>query len=139
MPEKVIVPANVLASPAAQNVYSGKAGATITQGQLLYKDPIDLSLKLYVANGAAPTNVLEGIALNEAEPGQYVAYTQRDAALTPGYPIAAGDVIIGASSTPGASTDAADAAVGDFVVVLGVGIGNNQLNFNPTASGKAKP
>jgi hypothetical protein len=135
MADFTVTPANVLASVNATIVYNAKAGATITAGQNLYKDT-DNTMKLLDANGADPSFKFAGIALNGASAGQPIAYVVNDPDFTPGYALAAGDVVI-TSGTAGASAPVDDAASGWYVTVLGVGKGNNKMALNPVAAGAA--
>src|SRR4051794_2677710 len=100
MADKVVTPANVLASSGA-NTRQGvtAAGVTITAGDNLAKKD-DGTLALFDANGAAPYNKYEGTALHGSLAGQPIVYVRSDSAFQPGYSIAAGEEVIG-SATPG--------------------------------------
>lgn len=131
-----ITAANVI--PSAQAIKrDGTAGATITQGQLLYYDNTAGTMKLADSNGAGDLHVVAGIALNAAAAGQPVKYATSDPALVIGATVAIGDVLV-ASATPGGIAPAADLATGYFATVLGVAISVTAVNFNPTAAGAAK-
>ncbi len=128
MADYSITAANVLQSSGA-TIVTGIAGATITQGQVLYKDTADSNkLKLADANGSATIRLVAGIAVSAASPGQPVSYITKDPQFTPGYTIGAGEVPMLASDTPGASAPDSDATTGDFVTVLGIGIGSDKIN-----------
>jgi hypothetical protein len=133
-----ITAASVLASASAVKT-TGVAGATITAGQVLYKDGADSNkMKLADANGAAALRVVEGIALHGASAGQPITYVTRDPGLTVGATLVVGTSYMLASDTPGGIAPDADAAAGDYVTVLGVAKSTTQLNFQITASGAVK-
>lgn len=69
-----ITPADVQASGGVKTAV-GTAGATITAGQVLYKDSTDSNkLKLADADSTAATAVVVGIALHGAASGQPLQY-----------------------------------------------------------------
>jgi hypothetical protein len=127
MASQVVVPADVLASAGATKK-TGVAGATITQGQVLYLDAVDNKLKLADANGAAALRVVEGISLNAASAGQPITYITRDPAFKPGFAVVVGENYILASDTPGSIALHADAVAGDYVTNLGVGKSVTEIN-----------
>lgn len=134
----VITAANVLASASATKK-AGVAGATITAGQVLYKDAADSNkLKLADANGAAALRVVEGIALHGAFAGQPLSYVTRDPALKVGATLVVGQGYMLASDTPGGIAPDSDATTGDYVTLLGIGKSTTDLNFEITESGAAK-
>lgn len=135
----VITPANVLASASATKK-AGVAGATITAGQLLYKDTDDSNkLKLADANGTALQRVVEGIALHGAFVGQPLAYVVRDPDFKCGATVVVGQDYMLASDTPGGLAPSSDAATGDYVTEIGVGKSTTNLNITGfTSAGAAK-
>lgn len=134
-----ITAANVLASASATKK-TGVAGATITAGQVLYKDAADSNkLKLADANGAAALRVVEGIALHGASNGQPLTYVIRDPNFNPGAVLVVGTTYMLASDTPGGIAPDADAAAGDYVTTLGVAETTTGLNITGfTAAGAPK-
>jgi len=113
-----ITAANVVKGSNAV-VEAGTAGATITAGQVVYKDAADGKYKLADADSAtAAAKAPRGIALNGASDGQPLSI------------IRSGDVTIGATLTPGTAyylspvaggiAPLADVASGDDVVLLGL-------------------
>lgn len=134
MADSVITAADVLASVSG---LQGTAGATITQGQVLYKDSSDSNkLKLADADSlTAAAKVVEGIALNAASVGQPLSYVKTDANFDPGFTATEGEIYV-LSGTAGAIAPEADLASGDAVVILGVGLstGNIKLNVNNTGA-----
>lgn len=134
-----ITPANVLASASATKK-TGIAGATITAGQLLYKDTDDANkLKLADANGTAMQRTLEGIALHGAFAGQPITYIVRDPDFKCGGTVVVGETYMLASDTPGGLAPEDDAVAGDYVTVVGVGKSVTNLNITGfTAAGAVK-
>jgi hypothetical protein len=133
MADITITAASVVAAAAATKE-SGIAGATITAGQVVYKDPADNKYKL--ADGDSATAIIRkpiGIALNGASNGQPLAIVK------------AGDVTIGATLTAGAvyilGDDAggispiADGASGDDVVIIGVATSTTVLRVGIVITG----
>lgn len=114
-----ITAANVVKGSNAV-VEAGTAGATITAGQVVYKDASDGKYKLADADSAtAAAKAPRGIALNGASNNQPLSILR------------SGDITIGATLTPGTAyylspTTAggicplADVASGDDVVLLGL-------------------
>jgi len=112
-----ITAANVLAGSGA-TIERGTAGATITAGQVVYRDSADGKYKLADADSAtAEARNPRGIALNGASNGQPLAIVR------------AGDVTIGAtmtvglayylSPTAGEIGVVADVLSGDDPIILG--------------------
>lgn len=90
MTDLSITAANVLAGASAITE-NGTFGATVTQGQVVYKDPADSEYKPADSDGASATvKAARGIALNAGADGQ------------PGAILKEGPITIGATLTPGA-------------------------------------
>ena len=113
-----ITAANVVKGSNAV-VEAGTAGATITAGQVVYKDAADGRYKLADADSAtAAAKAPRGIALNGASDGQPLSI------------IRSGDVTIGATLTPGTAyylspvaggiAPLGDVLSGDDVVLIGL-------------------
>jgi hypothetical protein len=134
-----IIPADVQAGAGA-TVKTGTAGATITAGQVLYKDTEDdNTLKLADANGAALLRVVAGISLHGSLAGQPIDYITKGAAFEPGATLVVGTAYMLAADVPGGIAPIADAASGDFVTVIGVASSTSVLNITGfTAAGAAK-
>lgn len=131
-----VTAANVVPSASA-DLSRGTAGATITAGQAISIDENRL-VQLYDADSATATaRVFRGIACNGAAAGPIV-YCTDDPSFTPGFPVAAGAIVIG-SGTAGGLCPAADLATGHYLTIIGVGIGSNKINFSTLAAGVAKP
>ena len=127
-----ITAANVLTSSSA-TIYTGTAGATITQGQPLYLDTTSNTYKL--AN-ALTNNPVAGIALVGASNGQSMIICSRDPNFACGYTLATGNIPI-VGNVAGQINPYDDRATGWYVTSLGVGIGGNRMNFYITGSNAA--
>src|SRR5215468_6011725 len=119
--------ANVIRSGSA-TVFIGTAGQTITAGQPLYLDTVTTTYKLANCIGASPLNVVAGVAVASANTSQDLPICSRDPNFSPGYAINAGNLAI-VGNVAGQINDVADRATGWYVTSLGVGIGNNRINF----------
>jgi hypothetical protein len=67
---------------------TGTAGATITAGQLVYKDASDSNKIKLADNDASAAATVVGIALNGASSGQPITYAETDPELTIGATVA---------------------------------------------------
>jgi hypothetical protein len=119
MADLSITAASVVAGSGAKTE-DGTAGATITAGQVVYKDSADNKFKL-ADNDSATAAVRSpyGISLNGASNGQPLRV------LTSG-PITIGattvvGVVYCLSSTAGAICPVADIAAGDYNTIVGIG------------------
>jgi hypothetical protein len=129
-----ITAANVAATnPTGSN--RGIAGATITQGQVLYLDSSDSRLKLADANASAATKVPIGIALNAASAGQPVNYVSVDTSFTVGATLSIGDVLYLSATAGGITATYADLTTGMVVAVLGSMVSTTTANLNFTIGG----
>lgn len=110
------------------------AGAAITAGQTLYKDPADNKVKLYDADGAsAAIRTFYGIALNGAATNQPVTVLT-DGPITIGATTAVGVAYYG-SDVPGGICPFADLESGDYPTIIGIGISTTQIRVRPLAAG----
>lgn len=117
MTDLVVTAANVIAGSDA-NIENGRAGATITAGQVVYKEASSGKFKQTDTNsGTAEAKVAYGIALNGASDGQPLA-VQKSGLITIGATLTAGTAYY-ASETAGGIQSAADVATED-VVFLGI-------------------
>lgn len=137
MADVVITAANVLKVSGA-TVERGTAGATITAGQLVYKDSSDSNkYKLADANGAAALNVVVGIALNGASSGQPLEV------LTAGLIDIGGTITVGgvyvASATAGGIAPVADLVSGWKTSVIGIGTTAARMQVSINNSNVAVP
>jgi hypothetical protein len=118
MADLVITAAAVLAAASA-TVEAGKAGATITAGQPVYRDSADQKYKLSDADSAtAAAKAPRGIALNGGSDGQPLSII-KSGDLTMNAVLIAGTAYY-LSPTPGGIAPLADVLSGDDVVLLGV-------------------
>ncbi len=127
-----ITAANVLHSSAA-TIFTGTAGATITQGQPLYYDTVTTTYKLANALTNSP---VAGVAMVAASNGQDMVICSRDANFAPGFTIGTGNFVL-VGNTAGTLQPVEDRATGWYVTSLGVGIGGNRINFAITGSNVA--
>lgn len=117
MTDITITPADVLAGGDAV-IENGRAGATITAGQVVYKEASSGKFKLTDTNsGTTEVKNAYGIALNGASDGQPLA-VQKSGSITIGGTVVAGTAYY-ASETPGGIQPAADVATED-VTFLGI-------------------
>jgi hypothetical protein len=137
MADLVITAANVVAGAGAKTLH-GIAGATVTAGQVVYRDPTTRKFLLADADsGTAAAREPAGIALNGASLNQPLTI------------ITEGDINLGATLTVGATyylsgtaggiAPAADVSTGEFVTVLGVASATNNLDMKMIVSGVAVP
>jgi hypothetical protein len=133
-------------APTAANVLKSANGKTkdstaavaIAAGDLLYK-LVDGTVGLHDANGVAPANVAEGIALNSAPGvGQPVRYCYDDPLFAPGFSLTEGATVIG-SGTAGKMAPDADKVTGWTLNEIGHGVGSNKLALKITNSGAVLP
>ena len=117
MADLTITAANVLASNGATK-RTGKAGATITQGQTVYVDAADSSkVKLADNNASATTADVKGIALQSVASGQDITFVEEDSDFTPGATLTVG-TIYAQSATAGGICPVADLSSGMYPAVL---------------------
>lgn len=112
-----ITAANVIAAGGAE-VEAGRAGATVTAGQTVYKEASSGKWKLADSNSAtAEAREASGIALNGAADGQPLAVLKAGE-ITIGATLTAGTAYY-LSETPGGIQPAADLGSGERVVLIG--------------------
>ena len=101
-------------------VSDGIAGATVTQGQVIYQDSTAANVwKLADTNASAAAAAAIGIALNGASSGQHLRI-QTGGEITIGATVAVGRVYV-LSATAGGICPSADLAAGHFTQILGIG------------------
>lgn len=133
MADATITVANVR-SGAGGSTQTLIAGVAITQGQPVYVDTDNL-VQLSDADGAAATQVPIGYSVNSASAGQPVTFVTSGTAVVPGFTASIGDVLY-LSPNPGrVTTDFADLASGDRVVILGVFSTTTVLNLSIVSGG----
>jgi len=131
-----ITTANVL-SGAGAGISHRTAGALVTAGQIVYRDPADgMKCKLADNNSATPAvRAPKGIALNGAANGQPLALHEKGP-ITIGAVLAPGTVYY-LSDTPGGICPVADLAAGEYVTIIGIAISASVLDVNIQQSGAA--
>jgi hypothetical protein len=133
MADLSITAANVLAGSGARTV-NGTAGATITAGQVVYKDTADSKYKLADSNSAtAAVRGSVGVSLNGAANGQPLRIAA-EGPVTIGATMVAGTVYA-LSETPGGIQPVADLASGEEPVILGVATSTTVLELDIADSG----
>lgn len=134
MADLTVTAANVIAG--ANSVQeNGTLGATVTAGQVVYKDTTD-SDKWKLADNNGATALIRtpiGIALNGGASGQPVR-VHKYGLITIGATMTAG-VAYYLSDTAGGICPVADLTVGEYPSFLGIATSTTVLNFNPTPSG----
>jgi hypothetical protein len=116
---------------------SGTAGASITAGQVVYKDSSD-SNKFKLADNDSATAAVRsayGIALHAAASGQPLS-VHKEGPITIGATTAVGEVYC-LSSTAGAICPHADIGTGDYNTIVGIGTSTSVINVLFHASGAA--
>ncbi len=127
-----ITAANVLHSSSA-TIFTGTAGATITQGQPIYLDGITNTYKL--AN-ALISNAVAGIAMVGASTNQDMVICSRDPNYAPGFTSSTGNVVL-VGNTAGTLQPYEDRTTGWYVTSLGVMISTTRMNFYITGANAA--
>jgi hypothetical protein len=133
MTDLVIVPGSVVAGANAQRA-SGTSGATITAGQLVYKDPATTKYLLCDNNAADPNaRKPEGVALNSASLNQPITL-QTAGDITIGSTLVAGtDYFL--STTAGGICPRADVIATMNVVLIGLARSTTVLAIDIQVSG----
>lgn len=135
MADLAVTAASVLRSSNGNSAF-GTAGATITQGQVLYIDTADSNkLKLADSDAASPAYVVAGISECAASAGQPVVYRTFDTAFVTGFTALAGDTIWLSDTAGGMTKTFADLEALDHITVLGVMVSTTAMNFRPLAGG----
>jgi hypothetical protein len=135
MADLAITAANVVAVSGAKTVH-GIAGATVTAGQVVYRDPTTRKFLLADADsGTAAARVPAGIALHGASLNQPLTI------------ITEGDLNIGAtltlgttyylSGTAGGVAPPADLSSGEYVTALGTASSTSNLKVKLNVTGAA--
>lgn len=131
-----ITATGVLPGDSAE-VEHGYFGASVTAGQVVYKDS-DGTYKLADANSAtAAVREPYGIALNGGASGQPAAIQKRGK-ITIGGTVVVGKVYV-LSATPGGVAPIDDLTTGHYTATLGIGISSTQIDMRIHASGVAVP
>lgn len=134
MSDIAITAVNVVAG--SDDVSHVTAAATITAGQLVYKDPVTTKRGLADNNSAtAAVRVPEGFALNGAALNQPLAI-QKSGPITVGGTLTPG-VAYYLSGTPGGICPVADLTTGMYPTIVGIAVSTTVLDINIQPSGVA--
>jgi hypothetical protein len=129
-----ITAANVVA--ISDDIAHGTAGATITAGQVVYKDPVTGKYLLADNNSATvAARTPGGVALHGASLNQPLA-VQKSGDITIGGTLTAG-VAVYLSGTPGGICPVADLTTGMYPTILGIAESATVLRLNIQPSGVA--
>lgn len=121
-----ITAANVVAG-SGSSVVQGIAGATVTAGQAVYRDPATGTWKLGDNNSAtAAVRSPGGVALNGAASGQPLSVL-REGPVTIGATLTAG-VAYYLGDTPGGICPVADLASGEYPTIIGIATSTTVLD-----------
>ncbi len=112
-----ITAANVIPG-ARTRPQDGIAGATITQGQLLYFDSASGTYKLADADASATTAAVVGYAANAASAGQTVSVVSYDDDMTVGATLSMTAPVYVLSATPGGISPSASLTTGMYPNVV---------------------
>lgn len=132
MPALSITAANVLHSSSA-TIFTGTAGATITQGMPIYLDAVTNTWK---GANTLNTNLCMGIACVAASNGQEMVICSKDPNFVTGFTSTTGNVIL-VGNTAGAVQPYEDRTTGWYVQTLGTMISTTRMNFVITGSNAA--
>ena len=128
MADLVITAADVLrGTSGGEIIESGVAGATITAGQVIYRDTTTNTWLLAECDGtalAAGIGTTLAISLHGALTGQPLTFI-RGGSLGLGAILTAAGIYV-LSGTPGGIAPIADLAVADYVVLLGAGMDDGE-------------
>ncbi len=127
-----ITAANVLHSSSA-TIFTGTAGATITQGQPIYLDTVTNTYKLANALTNSP---VAGVAMVGASANQDMVICSRDPNFAGGFTSSTGNVIL-VGNVAGQLNPYEDKGTGWYVTSLGVMISTTRMNFYITGSNSA--
>ena len=135
MAAESITAANVLPSTSAVITY-GTAGATITQGQLVYIDTGDSNkIKLADSDASSTASTVAWLALVAASSGQRVYYITSDPSLTLGATLAAGDTLWASPTAGGITKTEADLVAGNYKTTVGIMTSTTLCNFKINRGG----
>lgn len=134
----VTITAASVAQGSNASTTQGFLGATVTAGQVVYKDAADGLFKLADGNsGTAAARAAFGIALNGGASGQPVV-VQTSGDITIGGTVTVGGVYV-LSATPGGIAPVADLASGNYTNTIGIGITASTLRIVIATAGVAVP
>lgn len=114
-------------------IITGTAGATITAGQPIYRDPTTATMLLCAANLTSVEANASGIAVCNSSTGQPVTY-QSGGNLTVGATLVPNTTYV-VSPNSGKVCPALDLAAGNYITILGVAKDASTLVINVNATG----
>jgi hypothetical protein len=137
MADLTITAASVVAGSTAVKE-NGTAGASVTAGQVVYKDASDAGKFKLADNDSATAAVRApyGIALHAAASGQPLSVL-KSGPITIGATVVAGDVYC-LSSTAGGICPSADIASGDYNSILGIATSTTVIDVQIHSAGVVK-
>jgi len=134
MADLSVVAADVALHSTAGSITQVTYGATITQGQALYKDATDSNkYKLADADLSEAAATVAGIALTPGDSGDK-GYIVQSGAIDLGVTITVGEIYV-LSGNAGGIAPEADLATLDYVSIIGVGAAADQLDIKINNSG----
>ena len=135
MADIAVTAANVAMHAAAPTTEQVTAGATITQGQVLYKDSADSNkYKLAINDDTEAKAAAVGIALTPGDANDKIWIAKRGA-IDVGGALTVGEIYC-LSDTAGGIAPEADVDTADmYVTILGVASAADQLELNISATG----
>jgi hypothetical protein len=116
----------------------GIFGATVTAGQLCYRDMADgAKFKLAQNDGTLAESQHAGVAINGGASGQ-PGRLQTDGDFNPGGTVVVGELYL-VSATAGAIAQEADVGSGKYVSFVGIGITTSKIRMGIINSGVQVP
>jgi len=112
---------------SGSNKRKGTAGATITAGQVIYKDNVDNKMKLADANNTIITAKARGIALCDAALDQPIIF-QSIGTIDIGATVVVGEIYC-LSVNAGSICPEGDLVSTNYVTVLGIGTTTNNIKL----------
>lgn len=132
MVDIVVTAANVQSGANSESV-PGKAGAAVTAGQVVYRDPDTLKFLPADANAAgASARAAFGVALNSAGNNQPL-FVQTKGDITIGAVLVPNTIYL-LSDTAGGIKPAADQDPGDYPTIIGIAISASVLRLAMVSS-----
>lgn len=136
MADLTITAANVRPATAGASQETGIAGASITAGQVVYKDATTGKYLLADADVLASSRAV-GIALHASADNQPLTVQTKGDDVTIGATVAVGETYV-VSTTTGGIAPLSDLSSGDFPTILGYAPEAGKLKLNIIQYGVAK-
>lgn len=132
----ISVTAGSVIPDAGYTYEDGVAGATITRGQVVYKDASDSNKYKLASTASAAASNIRGIALQDVATGQALRI-MTGGTITIGGTTASGTIYV-ASDNAGGIAVSSDNGSGDYVCVVGVGISTTKIKMGIVWANAAK-